>query len=269
MYNEQHIWNWLKQCSGLNDFAIAAIMGNMEHESAGYPNNVENTCPLSDASYTEWVDNGRYSREQFVNDKYGYGLCQWTYPTRKANLYDFAKKKCVSISDMDMQLEFLVKELMTQFPGVWNVLIRSTCIETPCDKVLCDFENPDQIESKKAERRKSAIGIYNRMHGNDATCSTSASTATSASVNGNTASPVPSPVTMCSPSLPVLKKGSIGIAVRVLQASLLQRGCKLPTFGIDGDFGSETENAVKLFQASGKLSATGIVDEKTYEQLFK
>lgn len=264
MYNEQHIWNWLKQCSGLNDFAIAAIMGNMEHESAGYPNNVENTCKISDAEYTRMVDNGSYSRAQFANDKYGYGLCQWTFSTRKENLYDYAKKKCVSISDLDMQLEFLMKELMLQFPAVWSILIKATDIETPCDKVLYEFENPDQKELKKNERRNSAIAIYNRMHGNDATCLPNTSPQPV-----NTISNVAINSEMCSASLPVLKRGSDGIAVRVLQAALIQRGIKLSIYGIDGDFGSETENAVKLFQASGKITADGIVGKSTYELLFK
>ena len=39
------------------------------------------------------------------------GLAQWTYGTRKAGLYDFAKQRGVSIDDEDMQIEYLLGEI--------------------------------------------------------------------------------------------------------------------------------------------------------------
>lgn len=47
----------------------------------------------------------------------------------------------------------------------------------------------------------------------------------------------------------VLQNGSSGNEVRTLQALLLNDGEKLPRFGIDGQFGDETEAA--LFNAKG------------------
>lgn len=60
------------------------------------------------------VDNGTYTREQFINDSAGYGLAQWTSAGRKQGLYDYAKAKGVSISDVNMQIEFLLAELGVQ-----------------------------------------------------------------------------------------------------------------------------------------------------------
>ena len=46
---------------------------------------------MTDEQYTAAVDNGTYTN--FVNDKYGYGIFQWTYWSRKQNLLNYAKSK--------------------------------------------------------------------------------------------------------------------------------------------------------------------------------
>ena len=48
-------------------------------------------------------------------------------------------------------------------------------------------------------------------------------------------------------SLPTLRKGSKGEPVRALQALLILRGQKLTTYGADGDFGGETEIALRTY----------------------
>ena len=99
--------------SGLSKNAVAGIMVNMQAESGFNPinlqNSYENSLGFTDSSYTLAVDNGTYNN--FVNDSAGYGLVQWTYYSRKQNLYDFAQSKNVSIGDMGMQLEFFLQEL--------------------------------------------------------------------------------------------------------------------------------------------------------------
>lgn len=66
---------------------------------------------------------------------------------------------------------------------------------------------------------------------------------------------------------PVLKRGSKGTYVRQLQQLLLDRGYKLPKYGADGDFGSETEAAVKQFQRDWGLTVDGIVGPQTLKML--
>ena len=61
----------------------------------------------------------------------------------------------------------------------------------------------------------------------------------------------------------VLKYGSKGSAVKEMQEDLIALGYSLPKYGADGDFGSETEAAVKAFQRSVGLVANGIADSKT------
>lgn len=79
------------------------------------------------------------------------------------------------------------------------------------------------------------------------------------------ASDEPSPAP--APSHPTLKYGSNGKAVREMQEILIALGYKLPKFGADGDFGSETEKAVKAFQNAKGLEVDGIVGPLTWAAL--
>jgi hypothetical protein len=120
-------------------------MGNLYAESGLMPNNLENTYAtkfgLTDAQYTQQVDNGTYTN--FIKDSAGYGLAQWTYWSRKQNLLNFAKTKNKSIADLDMQLEFLVKELKEDYTNsVYNVLKKATSILEASNAVLLNFERP-------------------------------------------------------------------------------------------------------------------------------
>lgn len=59
-----------------------------------------------------------------------------------------------------------------------------------------------------------------------------------------------------------IKRGDKGDLVKKLQNLLMKIGYALPVYGADGDFGEETENAVKLFQQSEGLPVTGVVDQQ-------
>lgn len=67
--------------------------------------------------------------------------------------------------------------------------------------------------------------------------------------------------------LPMLKKGSKGSYVTLLQTKLMNRGYKLPKYGADGSFGNETLTAVKQFQQDWGLKVDGIVGEATWKML--
>jgi murein DD-endopeptidase MepM/ murein hydrolase activator NlpD len=67
-------------------------------------------------------------------------------------------------------------------------------------------------------------------------------------------------------------KGSFGPTVRELQkiltsVSKLEDNLELDPKGIDGDFGDNTEKAVKAFQKSRNLPASGKVDAATWKEL--
>lgn len=67
----------------------------------------------------------------------------------------------------------------------------------------------------------------------------------------------------------LIKKGDSGSTVKKIQNQLIKLGFKLPKFGADGDFGEETENAIRTFQQKNKLSKDGVVGPKTWGALFK
>jgi N-acetyl-anhydromuramyl-L-alanine amidase AmpD len=66
---------------------------------------------------------------------------------------------------------------------------------------------------------------------------------------------------------PTLRPGDNGPAVARMQQLLMDAGEKLPLYGADGDFGDETENAVRSFQESQNLTVDGIVGPNTWEAL--
>ena len=73
-----------------------------------------------------------------------------------------------------------------------------------------------------------------------------------------------SPVKKAPLNLPVLRPGSAGSTVRVLQQLLNFKGFSLE---VDGEFNSTTQEAEKEFQQMNGLSMDGIVDGKTWYHL--
>ncbi|KAB8335007.1 peptidoglycan-binding protein [Scytonema tolypothrichoides VB-61278] len=77
-------------------------------------------------------------------------------------------------------------------------------------------------------------------------------------------------------NMPLLKKGSKGRAVAYLQFLLISYGFEISRAGVDGDFGSNTEKAVKQFQQKRnsvpnveppQLKVDGEVGDKTWRAL--
>lgn len=66
----------------------------------------------------------------------------------------------------------------------------------------------------------------------------------------------------------LLKRGMRGTDVKALQTILMDLGYSLPKYGADGSFGSETEEALKQFQAQHGLDPTGIYDNATHQALM-
>ncbi len=65
-------------------------------------------------------------------------------------------------------------------------------------------------------------------------------------------------------SLPTLRFGTSGTAVRVLQRLLISKGYAIR---VDGSFGPLTETAVKAFQNQRRVGVDGIVGPLTWQQL--
>ena len=68
---------------------------------------------------------------------------------------------------------------------------------------------------------------------------------------------------------PTIRKGNRNVYVRECQTMLQGLGYSLGICGIDGDFGTATETAVKQFQKDHGLAADGVVGVKTWGELVK
>ena len=153
--NEEKIWNYLKS-KGLNDYGVSGLMGNLYAESALNSKNLQQTYEkklgFTDDSYTKAVDNGTYNN--FIKDCAGFGLAQWTYWSRKKNLLNYAKAQNKSIGDLEMQLNFLYKELSENYKSVLNTLQTATSLLQASNAVLLKYERPaDQsvtVQNKRA-----------------------------------------------------------------------------------------------------------------------
>ena len=165
--NEEKVWNFLLS-EIKNEFGVAGLMGNLNAESSFKPSNLqgsyEKSLGFTDETYTTAVDNGTYTKDQFINDKAGYGLAQWTYWSRKQSLYEYVKEEQKrSIGDLQGQLEFLCKELKT-YKTVWNTLLNAINVFDASQKVLLNYEKPASMNNESTQHNRAAYGeaIYQK-----------------------------------------------------------------------------------------------------------
>ena len=92
------MWTFLKL--GMGDKVAAALMGNSFAESRLNEGQVQSTA--------KDPDNYQYQ----LNDGIGYGLFQWTYPSRKNSLIEVAKSMNMGINNINAQLETLKNEVL-------------------------------------------------------------------------------------------------------------------------------------------------------------
>ena len=70
-------------------------------------------------------------------------------------------------------------------------------------------------------------------------------------------------------SFPTIRKNDTGTAVKVLQLALVAYEYNIGKYGPDGEFGLDTENAVKRFQKNSGIEVDGIVGRDTWSKLMK
>lgn len=167
----QEIWNGLMADIG-NEYGVAGLMGNLNAESSLCPYRVQGdyTYPYTySQEYTLKVDSGAISEYDFVNNGPGgggYGLAQWTFPSRKQGLYNMKLSMGVSIGSVDLAIAYLLYELKNSFSDVYEVLKTATDIRTASDIVLHQFEAPaDQSEAVEKLREQYGIAIYEEYVG--------------------------------------------------------------------------------------------------------
>lgn len=145
------VWNGLR-AGGYNEYTVAATMGNIEAECGFNPDLIEKGSGV------------------------GYGLVQWSYG-RRTKYEDYAKSKGKDRSDLQTQIEYLLKELAAD-SGIWTKasssygfgsLSRSdwentkstSDIEKATKAFMCCFERPSYDSSiNHIDRRIEAAKKY-------------------------------------------------------------------------------------------------------------
>ena len=255
------IWDKLR-AKGFSEKATAAIMGNMMAESGLIPYRIQGDFGNGyqrSLEYTAKVDKGEISREQFAYNGPGgggYGLCQWTYFSRKLGLYDLAKKRDVSIGNQQLGIDWFYEEVQQgEYRRTWEALKSDSSIYDMVKVMLRNFEKPaDQTESAVAQRTAMANQIYERCKGHPT------EQAPAPPSHGGSAD-------SCDITVRVLRKGDLGRDVFLLQTGLQDMGidCGIP----DGDFGDNTEMAVNELKETVGLPMDGVADADVWQIVFQ
>lgn len=162
--NGEGIYDYLRT-QGYTPEGAAGVLGNLYAESGFNPKNLQGSYEKSlghtDESYTNAVDSGKYTRDQFTHDSAGYGLAQWTYHTLKQKLYDAAKAADVSIGNLGFQSAYLANELSNN--GLDSGIKHATDPSSAAKVMMLKFERPaDQSTAAQNKRAGYAINYYNK-----------------------------------------------------------------------------------------------------------
>lgn len=260
MSYHQTIYNRLRQ-HGLTEAGALGVLGNWECESNCEPFRVQgdfSSFKSISKAYVSAIEYGKMPKSTFVSDQKGFGLAQWTYFTRKAELWEEWEKSGKKIDDIDLQISFALKELDRDFPKDAE-LLRTTNDIYAAVKAVCErFENP-AIKNYDA-RFRAATTIKFEIDLNEWSSQPQEPT-------GGEDEPKDDDVDH-SLTLRTIDKNCTGFnEVWLLQSVLLCRGY-IET-NPDGNFGSYLEARVKLFQKDNGLVSDGIVGNQTWNALLK
>lgn len=229
------------RAAGMTAAGACGMMGNMACESVMHSNNLQDSYneafKLTDEQYTALADAGKptYNGKYFVNDDAGYGLCQWTHKDRKKKFLAFAKAECASIGNEAMQVRYCIKELKTDFPGVWQLLCNTVSVYEAAEVVCCKYEMP--AVNNVEDRSHKAMLFFSMYSAIDYTI-----------VPIDTEAPVSAPADADGNAIDIELTNE---TVMHLQAILVTYGYKIGTqanaTGVDGFIGQKTVAAAKDF----------------------
>lgn len=141
---------------GMTPIAACAMGGNMMCESNMQADIAQRgMTTLTDAQYTAAADSGAID---FAHDAVGYGLCQWTYYTRKQALLDYARSCGVSVGDEETQVNFCLKELKTEYRKLWSYLTTTQDLYGAAARICREYERP--AVNNIADRANAGNALY-------------------------------------------------------------------------------------------------------------
>lgn len=270
----QTIYNRLRQ-HGMTEAGALGCLGNWECESNCEPYRLQgdfSSYRSASKAYAKRVNDGSMSREEF-SKPVGFGIAQWTYHTRKAEMYDERKKLGCLVDDPVFQVDFAVKELKRDFIPDWRLLCSTSDVYEATKAVCQRFENPAihnvdaRFQAANKIRHEIDLKSWKQVQEIELTEPTDPVTSENDQNLPSGWEKIPAteywpPRTLC--------KGMTGSDVEVLQAVLKARGWI--STNPDGQFGSYLEENVKNFQQVAFPNESkewdGIVGPKTWSKLL-
>ena len=164
--SKQTIWNYLKQHTDLPEVSIAGIMGNMEAESNCESCRLQgdfSTDRSASKTYANAINTGAKSVDAASKDGQGFGLCQWTFPSRKVNMINSCRSQGKGVEDEEAQLTFMLAEMQMEFSNMWSRLLSCATIADAAGLMCREYERPAVLNI--TDRTKYGQQIYNQFHG--------------------------------------------------------------------------------------------------------
>lgn len=242
---------------GMTPIAACAMGGNMMCESAMTANIAQRgMTTLTDAQYTAAADSGAID---FAHDAVGYGLCQWTYFTRKQRLLEYAKSMGATVGDETMQVNFCLAELKTEYRELWSYLTTTQDLYGAAARICKEYERP--AANNIADRANAGNALYMQYGSQlDAIAAGEAETAEEPSVS----------CADCSLSgeageSPALMPGTVRTGDETPEAAYLK--ALLESLGYDVLWDGLRACLID-YQSKAGLDADGICGEKTWTKIL-
>lgn len=150
-----------------NPVGVIGLMANLYAESNCSPNRLQGDTygapTYRSIDYTNNVNDGTYTRAQFISDQKGYGLAQWTVVSRKTGYYDYVALQAVGIGDIQRGLGYLRYELENSYSSTLSVCQNAADLHACTDYVLDHFESP--AVPNYSEREQIADDLWDYFFG--------------------------------------------------------------------------------------------------------
>lgn len=155
---EQTIYNQLRK-HGVTEAGALGCLGNFYCESNCEPYRLQGDfSPYRTNShvYVQNVTSGAINRQQFSQDQKGFGIYQLTYWSRKQGYYDFWKASGKALDSAELQTDYAIKEMESDFPQLLAFLKSTTDIFTATSRVCREFERPavNNIDARYAAAKR-------------------------------------------------------------------------------------------------------------------
>ena len=262
MSYHQRIYNRLRQ-AGMTEAGALGCLGNWECESNCEPGRVQgdfSSFRSISKGYVNALNIGALNRDAFAKDAKGFGLAQWTYWTRKRELYDYWKQTGGEIDSPELQVDFAVKEFKRDFAQDWQLLTSTNDIYVAVKAVCARFENP-AVHNIDA-RFQAAARIKHDIDLNVEIVITQ-DNAFEGHVDQQPWEKIPA-TEYWPPRM--IDNGMNGDDVMVLQAILKARGYAVTK--VNGQFSSYLDQIVRDFQEGHGLTVDGVVGPMTWAALL-